>query len=745
MKITIYKSGTAPEIFGEHLDVVNSLLDIGAKTFGVDIEIEEDLPEDTPEENELYIVNLQKFNIVPGKLFKDSDGHYNDEQYRIAYNNGLGVQSAMVYAKENGYKGCLMPNNIYSFTYKKAEVKQDIYTKGVIYLLSDQVLDLNGSTFQVIYDSTKKSPYHTAPESEAWKLEGWLIATQNTINAEITNGTLKGDVYERSFNDGGTGFNSENGREQTSGISISTNSYGVDINNLDISGFMGDGVRMVTRGFSYAHNYFITPKIIEMTKGYYNPDGSLTITEGSFYTNEILKIDRSQLATKCPLYPNQLQLQTGGGYTRIPKFGGQQFVEVVFFDSNNVFISKQTIQYLDIFTLPENAVGIRLQLKDIDSNIFVHPHIAFTQVASRDVIVSHCDIHDNHRGGISNCADNTIIEFNNIENNGMDCGIGAPIFPDSTRYAINCEDHVSNNVIIRYNTIKRGFAGIGVGCYKMEIYDNEFENIGGVSVYNNLSTIIRNNIFRNSGQIGIRKGTISADILFDNNTVINDSNTTFSITAVDGTSTALFTNNNITGKNIQIQRSEDVKILFNDNILNSDLLVGKLNYIAQNINVDEFFRNTVTWINEDNYLKLSLFYKSGGFNKFINVDFASKANLGTVINFTNEEFTECHINPIVTPSKVGEYLVDISNSKFNDCLISPFNGYIKNPTKIEVSKLTLNNCEINIKGKQTFVAKSYPNTIDYEVKLIGCEINYLEENHPLLVATTSPITEIKII
>ena len=275
---------------------------------------------------ELYEVDLQQFGIIPGSFSKDADGHYTTEQYTTAFNNGVGIQNAIDFARDNGYTGIKLPKNIYTLTYHKYTLYDD-YTRGIIYLRSNQELNLGYSTIEMIFDSTQRSPYHTY-ESDPWRLSGWVFVTQECHDAKICNGEIKGDIYLRSFTDSASGWNRELGQENTSGIYIFAKSHNILIENLDIHGFMGDSISMTTRGASSTITYFITPTGNLLT-GYIKDDGTIISAPGAFYSENIIQIDREMLKTKSPLNPNTLQLQTGGGYTRIPDFK-DHYLEIAF-------------------------------------------------------------------------------------------------------------------------------------------------------------------------------------------------------------------------------------------------------------------------------------------------------------------------------------------------------------------------------------------------------------------------------
>jgi len=103
----------------------------------------------------------------------------------------------------------------------------------------------------------------------------------------------------------------------------------------------------------------------------------------------------------------------------------------------------------------------------------------------------------------------------------MDSGIGVPLFPDSTRYAINYEDNYSNDLIVEKNYIYSHFNGLLLGVYHAKVEGNLFFGTSGVVVYNNHVCVIKDNVFMESPGISLQSSSSSVDrtIYFHNNTV----------------------------------------------------------------------------------------------------------------------------------------------------------------------------------------------------------------------------------
>lgn len=686
----------------------------------------------------LYKVILKNHGIIEGSLLKNSEGSYSLEQYEIAYNNGKGIQGAIDFAEKNKYSGIILPKGTYSLCYELTPLTTP-YTNGIIYPKSNQIIDLNGSKIEIIYDSLNKSPYHTL-EEPIWRLRGRVFYFINCYNSKIINGEIKGDIYNRSFTDGGSGFNSEKGQEHTTGIRIGTNTYDCNLENLDIHGFMGDAIAMETRPFNKSFSYFTSPTGT-MQKGFYEKDGTISVKEGAYFSKNMTTINREELKRKSPLYPNILQLVTGGGFTRIPKMANNT-VEILFFNNENEFIKKQTAKYLDKILLPFGCTGIKLQLIDegLEEEI-PHPKMAYAQQASSNIVVRNCKLHDNHRGGIANCSDDTLIEKNEIYNNGMDSSIGAPLFPDTTRYGINCEDSVSRNVIIRDNNFYNLPGSVTVGCYNMTIENNTFTNAGGIYIVNNFSTKIVHNKFYESNFVSVGHSTEPQKITVKNNIVVNRYTTTH-ISGTIGECEINIEDNHIESHYLRIYSSELVKVYMKGNtikLLESIINVNNYNSII----VSEFSYNKVysDAYQRDNFRIDTKSIKNSEF-KNINLLMPSENNSNTVIK--NSKFDSCIVRGLYNYLFTNDIEIIFKECEIIDSKLYLKSGYKEGETPF-TSRVIIKDSEIDVYSSPMFYGTSYPSqNINYEVKIKESVVNYIIEPRPNLLGTFASTATIEI-
>jgi hypothetical protein len=460
----------------------------------------------------VYYVDLARFRITEGSFGKPP---YTPEQWQAAYTNILGINEALRYAAEHGYAKVVLPRGTYSVCYTNlnggATIAQMVHTP--IRMPSNLTLDLNGSTIEVMYDSLNKNPFDLSPPTtEPWRLSGKVIEFKDCVNAHIRNGTIIGDIPNRSFSDGGTGFNSERGMEQTYGILFGEGARFCSAKNLNISMFMGDGICLDSLPSRTGDNWMVVPSNPTHYPGYIDDTGTIVPQAGAYVTNAY-PIDPTEF--------KQITLRSGGGYTRIVPFKNRVF-QYVFLDENGAVVRRVNGRYLQTVVVPHNATHLRIQVLNEEPDLpSLNINYMVTRPQASFIEISGCEIHDNHRGGISGGSDFTYIGFNRIYNNGQDSGIGVPIFPDSTRYAINFEDNYANFLIIENNYIYSHFNGLLLGVYHAEVTGNVFFGSSGVVVYNNHVCYVRNNVFLESPGLVLQSTSAYEDrtIYFDGNTV----------------------------------------------------------------------------------------------------------------------------------------------------------------------------------------------------------------------------------
>lgn len=154
--------------------------------------------------------------------------------------------------------------------------------------------------------------------------------------------------------------------------------------------------------------------------------------------------------------------------------------------------------------VPYNAFTMAVQLLNETPGLAdLTINYSITMPQTQFVTIKNCEIHDNHRGGISGGADFTTIEKSKIYHNGMDSSIGVPVFPDTTRYQINFEDSYCNFLNIIDCHFFSGFHSVLAGVYNVRIENCLFQGLNGPIIYNNSSTVIKGNTFDDCNGFGL--------------------------------------------------------------------------------------------------------------------------------------------------------------------------------------------------------------------------------------------------
>ncbi len=495
--------------------ILEKQLYIYNKDVGEEISLDEENSTTENNSGKDYVIELSKWGIVSDSINELNIKNVTLDKWLRAYNNLLGFNSALKYANYNGYTKVIVPKGEYCFCYTNLKGGAEIYNMEniSINIFSNQILDLNGSTFYMLYDSHNKNPYDKSPNTTPpWKLSGTLIRMVECRNSHIINGILKGDIYNRSFDDNGTGFNTEKAMEQTYGIVIDKGSSYCSVDNVICKGFMGDGIQIGNRSGNNDQKLALDPVF---KKGKYDSiNNKDVIDQAGYFTTEYIDLKSAR----------EIQMKAGVGYTRIPKLANKNF-KFLWFDKGKKFINSKDGHYLMNVVVPYNAKFVRVELsEEDDKQTNITKGIIISTPATNFITIKNCILTENHRGGISGGADFTLIEGCKIYNNGMGMDEGFPVFPDSTRYCINFEDSYASKVTIRNCYFYYSYHGLLLGAYNIHVEDNVFFNVNGCFIYNNQSSTITDNVFINSSAIlGIQDvlPNVNRKIVFSNNTSVN--------------------------------------------------------------------------------------------------------------------------------------------------------------------------------------------------------------------------------
>ena len=436
------------------------------------------------------IVNINKYGIKSIDFAHKPP--YSLEEYEIAYNNMEGFKKALEEMSERGITNIIFPKGYYPMCYRCDLTGYPHFSHPVnwcIRIPSYTTVDLNGSTIKIIFDSENKNPYDKSSNVPA-KLVGMVFKFDKTYNSVIKNGKIIGDRYDRAYIS--STLDNDKKAEQSYAIKITNGSVRGKIENMTLCGFMGDGI---TSDGNNDSDLGTIETLTTFYPGYVNSNGEYLTDVAGKYTTDFM--DCSDLKT------NEVVLRTNIGYTYIPDFANQLF-EVVCYDENKNYLTTIQSEHLESIILKGGTKYIRIILSNEEEGLETISKIfQITTTPSAYFDIYNVEIFDCNRGGISNLPLDTIVQKCHLYYNGMANQVGWQLFPDTTRYAINCEDTVTRTLIIKNNYIHNCFNVLLVSAKYLFVDNNVFEDCTSsiVSLYNSINCIISNNIVRRGSSI----------------------------------------------------------------------------------------------------------------------------------------------------------------------------------------------------------------------------------------------------
>lgn len=477
--------------------------------------------------NATYVIELDRWTIKQGIPVKFNvtvgTNHflaYDDTAYITAKNNVVGINEALNWAFDNGYRHVTLPNGEYSICYGNyVDVDGKTYSLS-IYPQKDTVLDFSNATIKVIYDSDKLSLYNpntttyscpkcgkvVLPQSNGicptladptvgdcgnfigfHKFVGAAIVVREP-NVHIKRIKLIGDRIDRSFSSYYNCINnyptrdirifSEAGNEFSQGIKFADRANGCSVTDSDLSFFMGDNVSTWFQDNGTVAKYQSNIPDFIASQSWGMEFGSLNVSNGveiNGVTNDV----RTKYIP-IPIGVTSFSL-TGLGYqprTSIPNFK----YTVHFYDENKVFRSSfKDARTVDLVYIPiEKAKYIRITFTGNGTLNDGAPHAPYwmeliSNGISSNILIARNKIRGGHRGGCFLGGNNVNIEYNEFISNGSTSDLyGLVPFPYMTRYGINSEDNVGHNYKINNNVFTKNRIAIAIRGEYAEISGNEF-------------------------------------------------------------------------------------------------------------------------------------------------------------------------------------------------------------------------------------------------------------------------------
>lgn len=564
----------------------------------------------------VYIINTESNLEIGGKVYylstnipsKQSDGSYTNDDYAQAYANGQIIAAEIAKAYEQGYSSVKIANGTYSLCaiYKSAHYPD--YCVG-LEDIHNMEIDFDGASFKSIYDSNRYNPYCSVTSEPSYKQRILPIGLTRCTNIKISNLELIGDAYERSWVRG------EERMEQTYGISIGQLCRDISIENYCGRGFMGDAIRGMAGAYPYMNVRFTSWNVDKSIDANGNVVDSTPSEDDKHYlVSDLLDLD-SAYNSESSVYPYQGTIRDYVSKNSIKGFETKvQFRapassytyqkneygwKVALYKKVGTGYAFQKLIDADIFNIIDISQydALRLEFSNeyvenvVDGKINKDFKIILSQVLSHNILINQCRISDGHRGGMSNMPHNTTIRKTFVYNCGQDCGVGAPLFPDSTRYGYDQEEQYCDSVKIEQCKFEGCPISVLMNAEICSISGTRFRE-GGVSANAIRNMTIKDCVFNGCGvssgsnQAGWRGGEEMRSTLAVYNCSFTDKE--FWIYDVQRR-TIIIESSRIFAQGLRLTNNEDLRIV------NSHInLIGKNDFYDNYVNGVHFENSTIT-------------------------------------------------------------------------------------------------------------------------------------------------------
>lgn len=398
------------------------------------------------------IIDLEKYGIVQA----DFIAPFTSENYKIAYNNGLGIQKAIDDAKSAGSKNITLPAGNYPICYSS---DSDTTYNAII---DAQGIDFigYGAKLYIIYDEDGVNPYFTGETPRL--LQGTVIKTDSNVRGFHL-------VGERAFR---TSENTKY-REFSSGIGLTETTNGNLIKDCIVELFSGDGIgcknamEQIAGWTSDTDGLFTSVDWDEKSNTWIENKTKFTSV---FHGGDWIDKTRPILLRSTGYFL----------YTSAP-------LRILCFDENDTYIGDVRFWQGEYFYFLPNTSKWYLQMvREVE-----HETTA-TEVWGywigygyyNDTTIDNCEVRFNQRGGISNVPSGSTIKNCIIHHNG--CAYENMVaFYDSTQFGIDIEDVFIHDVSIEGCHIFNNLQGVLYRCWGIR-----FKNCSIYGYVNSLNSCV---------------------------------------------------------------------------------------------------------------------------------------------------------------------------------------------------------------------------------------------------------------
>lgn len=384
------------------------------------------------------IIDLEKYGIVQA----DFVAPFTSENYKIAYNNGLGIQKAIDDAKRAGSKNITLPAGNYPICYSS---DSDTTYNAII---DAQGIDFigYGAKLYIIYDEDGVNPYFTGETPRL--LQGTVIKTDSDVRGFQLVGERAYRINENSKY-----------REFSCGIGLMPYTRGNVIKDCICELFSGDGISCYQYIEQLAN--WNTEADMLFTSVDWDDSTASFVESTTKYTSIAHSADWID-KTK----PIILRCQSYFMYTTAP-------LRILCFNGNNEYIGDVRFWQGEYFYfLPETATWYLQITREVEhaTDSTESWGYAIGNGYYCNTTIDNCVVRFNQRGGISNLPTSSVIKNCEIHHNG--CAYGNMVaFYDGTQFGIDIEDVYIHNISIEGCQIYNNLQGVLYRCWGIRFKD----------------------------------------------------------------------------------------------------------------------------------------------------------------------------------------------------------------------------------------------------------------------------------
>ncbi|MFZ7823932.1 right-handed parallel beta-helix repeat-containing protein [Priestia sp. 40] len=301
----------------------------------------------------------------------------------VSLRNSKGINSALTWASEKGYKEIILPRGTYL-------IDEEIPIEPKSFM----TLNLGGSTLRIRDNG----------------LQGYKIISYNNRQrfSRVTNGILEGDRITHNYS-------TEGSHEHGLGISIVGDTRFISIDNLEIFNFTGDAIAGSARASQVVGFYFNSTSFEQ---------GGIDANTGTLVNDStrVRYAGKISMTSYSELVENGYFSIQGDGYGGLGTEITVGVYNVFFYKNDDTFLScEKGVQFFDEIDIPEGASYAKIVLNQSLIPTTRYSMTLHSAKIPKNTYIERCNLHHNRRQGISIGGKWVFIRDNEIHHIG---GIG---------------------------------------------------------------------------------------------------------------------------------------------------------------------------------------------------------------------------------------------------------------------------------------------------------------------------------